>query len=66
MKSLKEYSKRDGAKREHVQTTVNIECKQKSFIDENNLNLSRMVRDMLATFMGTAPVAKRKKENDML
>jgi len=64
VKTLKEYSKRDGEKCEHVQTTVNIECKQKEFIDGHNLNLSRMVRDMLAAFMAPRLLVKGKKIRD--
>lgn len=45
MKSLDKYKKKD--KLEIHVTSVNIEKKHKEFLDEEKLNLSDMVRDML-------------------
>lgn len=60
MKDLKKYIKGNSEKMTCKQTSINIEIDQYDFVVENNLNLSRMVRDMLEELMAVKPKARSK------
>jgi len=60
MKNISFYVKENPPEKlDTVQTSVIITRDQKKFVDEKNLNLSAMVRDMLTDAM-TAKPAKAK------
>lgn len=51
MKSLKDYVKKNSEKMETRVKSVNLLTSQCEYIEEKNLNLSEIVRDMLTDFI---------------
>lgn len=58
MKSPEKYMRENTEKLDLTSTSVSIEKDQKKFVEDNNLNLSKMTRDMIKDFMNEA-----KKKN---
>lgn len=60
MKNLNQYKRKFQKKMDSTQTTVNLETKQKEFIDLNELNLSEITRDAINALMVEDAIRKGK------
>ncbi len=51
MKTLGNYAREKKEKMDNVTRSVSIARKQADFIDKNDLNFSKLIRDLLAEYM---------------
>ena len=62
MSDLEKYSRKKNAKVPMVIRSISINDRQKKFIEDNDLNLSKMTRDMLDSAMGEGKENVKKKK----
>ena len=62
MSDLEKYSRKKNAKVPMVIRSISINDRQKKFIEDNDLNLSKMARDMLDSAMGEGKENVKKKK----
>ena len=59
---LSDYQKKDAPREKLVGTGVSITEEQKAFVDKNNVNVSKLLRDVLAQLMGQNNKESVKRE----